>query len=71
MLKSKLNCPPLQGYIKEDRESKLSIALIASPTPTEVQHPKPLPTPNKHEVFNFASDAKVQSAVETKEYSKR
>jgi hypothetical protein len=36
-----------------------------------VQHPKPLPTPDTHGVFKFASDVKTtQTAVEAERCSK-
>ena len=60
----------LRGDNARNVESKLSITLMASPTPTEVQHPKPLPTPDEHGVFKSSSDLKKQSVVEAKECSK-
>ena len=43
---------------------------MLAPTPTEVQHPKPLPTPDEHGVFKSSSDLKKQSAVEAGKCSK-
>ena len=58
MLKRELNCPPLTGDIGKDQQFELSYGAIAAPTPTEVQHPKPLPTPDEHGVFKSSSDLK-------------
>ena len=62
--KSESNCPPLSDNTSKNATSELFDVAITPPTPTEVQHPKPLPTPDEHGVFKFASDVKTQTAVE-------
>ena len=66
-----MNCSPLHKDIAKDATSELFGVSILPPTPTEAQHPKPLPTPDTHGVFKSSSDLKEQSVVEAKECSKR
>jgi hypothetical protein len=48
---SKKSCPPMRDDTLKNVKSELLDVAIAPPTPTEVQHPKPHPTPNQCEVF--------------------
>ena len=70
MLQRESNCPPLRGDNQKNVTSEPLDASKCTPTSTEVQHPKPLPTPDEHGVFKSSSDLKRQSVVEAKECSK-
>ena len=60
------NCSPLRVNTPNDHQSELLNRSIWAPAATSKQHPKPLPNPNKIEVFKDSINLEIKSDVDSK-----